>query len=148
MISLRCVTTLGIDLGRRRIGLAVSDAEDRIAFPAGTLQSRGVARDLAAIAELVRERGVRRVVVGLPIHMDGRQGAEAQAAKAFAERLQQHLELPVATLDERWTSVQAERSLRELGRRGREMRGRVDSLAATLLLRTFLEREGGRQEGS
>jgi len=148
MISLRCVTTLGIDLGRRRIGLAVSDAEDRIAFPAGTLQSRGMVRDLAAIAELVRERGVRRVVVGLPIHMDGRQGPEAQAAKVFAERLQQYLELPVTTLDERWTSVAAERSLREMGRREREMRGRVDSLAATLLLRTFLERRGRREEGS
>jgi putative Holliday junction resolvase len=139
-ISLLCVTTLGIDLGRRRIGLAISDPADRVALPAGVLESGGLERDVAAVAALARERGVERVVVGLPIHMNGRRGPEAASATRFAERLAALLAIPVETLDERWTTREAERSLRETGRRGRRQRQEVDTVAATLLLRTFLER--------
>jgi putative Holliday junction resolvase len=149
------MSVLGIDFGSRRIGLAISDPEERIAFPAGTLESRGRKADVAAIRSLAEERGVRRVVVGLPLHMDGRAGSGAEAARAFAEALAQELALPVETLDERWTSREAERTLREtggsgLGRRARGSRGKkrgaTDTLAATLLLRTFLER--GEASGS
>jgi putative Holliday junction resolvase len=135
------VVVLGVDLGARRIGLAVSDAEERVAFPAGVLESRGAARDVAAVAEIVRERGAGRVVVGLPIHMSGRRGPEAEAAERFAEALAKRAGVPVDTLDERWTSREAERSLREMGRTSkRRARGEVDAIAATLLLRSFLER--------
>jgi len=135
------MAVLGIDLGSRRIGLAISDAEGRVALPAGTLQSLGRSKDLAAIRALVAERGVREVVVGLPLHMDGRAGPEAQAARGFADALAREIGLPVELLDERWTSVEAERTLREAGRgRRREPRGAADTLAATLLLRTFLAR--------
>jgi putative Holliday junction resolvase len=135
------VVVLGVDLGARRIGLAVSDAEERVAFPAGVLESRGAARDVAAVAEIVRERGAGRVVVGLPIHMSGRRGPEADAAQRFAEALAKRAGVPVDTLDERWTSREAERSLREMGRTSkRRARGEVDAIAATLLLRSFLER--------
>ena len=137
------MAVLGIDLGSRRIGLAISDPEGRVALPAGTLESRGRAADLAAIGTLARERGVRRVVVGLPLHMNGRAGPEAQAARAFADALARELGLPVETLDERWTTREAERTLRETGGSGRrKRRGVADTLAATLLLRTFLERLG------
>jgi putative Holliday junction resolvase len=135
------VVVLGVDLGARRIGLAVSDAEERVAFPAGVLESRGAARDVATVAEIVRERGAGRVVVGLPIHMSGRRGPEAEAAQRFAEALAKRAGVPVDTLDERWTSREAERSLREMGRTSkRRARGEVDAIAATLLLRSFLER--------
>ncbi len=152
------MSVLGIDFGSRRIGLAISDADERIAFPAGTLESRGRKADVAAIRRLAEERGVRRVVVGLPLHMDGRSGAGAEAARGFAEALGRELGLPVEMLDERWTSREAERTLRETGRSsgarrgaggrrergagGRKKRGATDTLAATLLLRTFLERSG------
>lgn len=133
--------TLGIDHGSKRIGLAISDAGGKIALPAGTLESKGLKRDLAAIREIVEARQVERIVVGLPIHMDGRRGPQAQAAQAFADRLARELGLPVDTIDERWTTREAERALRATGRKGKKQRAVVDSVAAALLLRTYLERE-------
>jgi putative Holliday junction resolvase len=136
------VRVLGIDLGAKRIGLAISDEEARIAFPAGTLERKGERATLRALVALVRERGVARAVVGLPLHMNGRAGPEAEAARGFAAALATAAGIPVETLDERWTSVAAERSLRESGRRTIERRGKgvVDEVAATLLLSTYLER--------
>lgn len=135
------MVVLGVDLGAKRIGLAVSDPEGRIAFPAGALESRGRARDVAAIADVVKQRGAGCVVIGLPVHMSGRRGPEAAAALKFAEELAKKAGVPVETLDERWTSLEAERSLREMGRTSKKReRGEVDEIAATLLLRSFLER--------
>jgi len=134
---------LGIDLGTRRIGLALSDADGTIASPHDVLERRGGARDVAAIATLVRERGVERIVVGLPIHMSGRRGPEAEAAERFAAALAAATQLQVDLLDERWTTVEAERALREMGqvgKKGRKRRLHVDAVAASLLLRTYLER--------
>lgn len=133
------MAVLGIDLGARRIGLALSDLDGRLALPAGTLQSRGRARDLAAICALAAERGVSRIVVGLPVHMNGSAGPEARAALDFADALRRELALPVETLDERWTTQQAQRALAEAGPRRR--RAPVDALAATILLRTYLARQ-------
>jgi putative Holliday junction resolvase len=133
------VRVLGLDLGERRIGLAVSDAEGRIAFPAGALTRRGRRSDLAALRALVIERGVERIVVGLPLHMSGRAGAEAASAKAFADELAGATGVPVDTFDERWTTREAERALREAGARPSRRRADVDSVAAALLLRAYLE---------
>ena len=135
--------TLGIDHGSKRIGLAISDPGGTIALPAGTLESRGLERDLAAIRQVVEARQVERIVVGLPIHMDGRTGHQAEAAQAFADRLAKEFGLPVDTIDERWTTREAGRALLATGRRGKKKRAVVDSVAAALLLRTYLEREGG-----
>ena len=141
------MVVLGVDLGAKRIGLAVSDPDERVAFPAGALESAGRKRDLAAIAALVKQRGAGCVVVGLPIHMSGRRGPEAEAALRFAAELAKQTGIPVETLDERWTSREAERSLRELGRGSRQReRGEVDAIAATLLLRTFLERRAAARQ--
>jgi putative Holliday junction resolvase len=107
----------------------------------GTLQSHGLERDVKAVGEVARERGAERVVVGLPIHMNGSEGPEAKGARRFAERLSQTTGLPVDTLDERWTTVEAERALDETGARRKRKRVVVDDLAATILLRSYLERE-------
>lgn len=133
---------LGIDLGERRIGLAVSDEDGRIAFPAGSFVRKGRKSDFAALCALVTERGIARAVVGLPLHMSGRAGPEADAARRFAAELAAAARIPVDLLDERWTSLAAERSLAEAGRRTVERRGKgvVDEVAATLLLSTYLER--------
>lgn len=133
---------LGIDLGEKRIGLAVSDEDARIAFPAGVLVRKNERHDFAALRKLVEERGIGRAVVGLPLHMSGRAGPQAEAARAFAVMLAEKAGIPVDTLDERWTSVAAERSLRETGRRTIERHGKgvVDEVAATLLLGAYLER--------
>ena len=137
---------LGLDLGSRRIGLAISDPETAIAFPAGTLERRGLEKDLAALLALTRERGVSRIVLGLPLHLDGRAGRAAEAAQAFADALREATSLPVDMMDERWTTVEAERALREApsGRRRRRKQV-VDAMAATLLLRTYLAREAGER---
>jgi putative Holliday junction resolvase len=155
---------LGLDYGARRIGLAVSDPEGEFAFPAGVLERRSRERDLEALATLVRERGVQRIVMGLPLHLDGRQGPEAEAVRGFAAALGELTGLPVALLDERWTSREAEHALRATdprsGRRRRRERrrrgpgqnasaevqapagkGRVDAAAAAIVLRTWLQRE-------
>ena len=102
---------LGVDLGSKRIGLAISDEGGQIAFPAGVIESRGQRRDLARLRSLVDERGIERAVVGLPLHLDGRRGPEAERALKFAAALARAAGIPVDTLDERWTSLEAERLL-------------------------------------
>jgi putative Holliday junction resolvase len=137
---------LGIDYGSRRIGLAISDPDGVFAFPAGWLERRGGGQDLAALREIVETRGVVQIVVGLPIHMDGREGPEARAARTFAASLGRETGRSVDLFDERWTSRAAERALRET-RGTRPARGEVDAAAATLLLRTWLERRARGAEG-
>jgi len=131
---------LGLDLGSKRIGLALSDIEFAIALPEGILERKGLARDLEALTLLVQERGVARIVVGLPIHMNGRRGPEARAAEAFARALAEATGLPVDLQDERWTTLEADRALRATGHSARERRAHVDAVAASLLLRAYLER--------
>jgi len=133
---------LALDYGARRIGMAVSDPAGEFAFPAGVLERESLARDLAALAELAREREVQRVVVGLPVHLDGRRGPEAEAAERFARELGQATGLPVELLDERWTSREADRAMRAVQpRRRKREQAKLDAAAAAILLRTFLERE-------
>jgi putative Holliday junction resolvase len=133
---------LALDYGARRIGIAVSDVEGQFAFPAGVLERSGLAKDLEALAVVIREREVAQVVVGLPIHLDGRKGPEAEAATKFARAVGEATGLPVALLDERWTSREAEQALRAVQpRRQKRQKAKLDAAAAALLLRTFLERE-------
>ena len=135
----RLMRVLGVDLGEKRIGLAVSDPEASIAFPAGILPSTGRKADIAALCALIVEREIGAVVVGLPRHMDGRYGPEAAAAEKFAAALRKASGLAVETLDERWTSQEAERSLQAQGLNTRRSRAHVDEVAAAIILRTYLE---------
>ena len=132
---------LGVDLGHKRIGLALTDEDGTIAFPAGTLDSRGRKKDLARLRALIDERGIERAVVGLPLHLDGRRGPEAEKAVAFAAALSELAGIPVETLDERWTSKEAERLLAPTTAKKRDKRrakGTVDEMAASILLQTWL----------
>ena len=138
---------LALDYGTRRIGLAVSDAEASFAFPAGFLACRGRKRDLAALGELINERDIRSVVVGLPLHMDGSRGETALAAEKFANEVAESTGLPVELIDERWTTQAAERALAESRSGRKKRRTAVDATAATLLLRTWLERTANAAEG-
>jgi putative Holliday junction resolvase len=130
---------LAVDLGARRIGLAISDPDAVFAFPLSTLEARGRDRDIDALQRVIAEHEVERVVIGLPLHMNGRTGPEAEAAREFARELAERTGLQVETLDERWTTVEAERVLRESGRKRARQRGVVDSVAASIILRTYLE---------
>ena len=137
---------LGVDLGSRRIGLAISDPGASFAFPLDAIASKGSRRNVETVRALIIERDVERVVVGLPLHMDGRAGPEAEAAQRFAAALRESAGIPVDTLDERWTTREAERALQEGGgskkskQRARKS-GERDSMAASIILRTWLERE-------
>jgi putative Holliday junction resolvase len=134
------VRTLALDWGERRIGVAISDSTGMIAQPLETIASKAGGREaLERIAELVRSHEVDQIVVGLPIHMNGRRGPEAELARAFGERVRARAGVAVDYLDERWTSLEAERVLDEVGVKRRNQRGRVDPIAAALLLRTWLE---------
>ena len=141
---------MALDYGERRIGVAVSDPDGVFAQPLCCLDRRQLAgkKLWSRLAALVREQEVERFVLGLPLHMDGRHGEQAAAVKAFGERLAQQTGLPIDYVDERWTTLEAERSLRELGvRRGRQS-GQLDATAAALLLRSYLERRRETPESS
>jgi len=129
---------LGLDLGDARIGIAISDDARRLALPLGTVRS-GAPADVKAIAELVREHDVTLIVVGHPLLMSGEAGERAHHAERFADALRGLLPVPVALHDERLSTVQAERALREAGARGRDRRGAVDRSAATVILQAWLD---------
>jgi putative Holliday junction resolvase len=131
---------LGIDYGRRRIGLALSDEEGILASPLPTyVRGRSEERDIARLATLIARHGATAVAVGLPLNMDGSRGEMARAAEAFADRIQKETALPVELFDERLTSSEAERVLLEANlprRRRKELR---DSLSAVLILQGHLD---------
>lgn len=139
----RVTRAVAVDLGARRIGIAVSDSAGRLAFPRPLIARRGD-RDAEhrAIAAVVDEAGAEVVVVGLPLGLDGRRGAAASAAAEEAAELARALEgrgVAVVTHDERFTTVEAHAGLSAAGTGGRARRNRVDSAAATILLQAWLD---------
>jgi len=134
------VRSLGIDFGAKRIGLALSDPEGRIARPFEVYERRSPLADVRRICLLVLEEGVEEVVLGLPLKEDGTRGASAAAVEGFLADLKSHLDLPVHLLDERYTTREAREALREAGLDARSSGGKVDAVAAALILRAFLDR--------
>jgi putative holliday junction resolvase len=130
---------LGIDFGRARIGLAISDELRLLAHPLETIRNDKAA--IRKIAELVQTRNVDTVVVGIPRHMSGEVGESATPAFQFVEKLRARLRCTVVTSDERLTTVAAERALRESGRKTRDTRKVVDQVAAQMILQTYLDRQ-------
>jgi len=145
------VRVLGVDLGERRIGIAVSDSDGRLASPRSTILRGGDAEvDRSKIAAVVAETGAEKVVVGLPISLDGRLGRAARAAQTEAAALSAMLEpdgVGVETFDERLTTVSAERQLAEAGHKGRGRRRVVDQAAAAVMLQGWLDANRNRASG-
>jgi putative holliday junction resolvase len=135
---------LGLDLGTKRIGVAVSDRSGTLASPL-TVIERGRSRraDHARIADLVRAEEADCVVVGLPLGLSGYAGRAAQAARSEAEVLATVVGVPVETHDERFTTVTAERSLAEAGVTGRARRQVIDKAAAAVILQSWLDARRG-----
>ena len=131
---------LGLDLGERRVGVAVCDSAGTVATPVETLVRTGdPERDRQAIADQVREWQAEIVVVGLPISLDGSEGPAARSARAEIDRLGRFLSVPVVSYDERLTTVIAERSLMEQQMKGPQRRGVVDQVAAAVILQSWLD---------
>jgi putative Holliday junction resolvase len=135
------VRTLGVDLGRVRIGLALADDVLRTARPLTVIARTRQADDLAAIAAAAREYEVDRVVLGLPLNMDGSEGASARLARAFAPKLEEALAVPVELFDERLSTFEAEIRLRDQGFSAKDRRSRVDAEAAAVILQGWLDRD-------
>ena len=130
---------LGLDFGSHRIGAAVSDPLGITAQPLSAIPRRGDRRDIEAIGAIVRECGVDSVLVGLPLHLSGEEGTQAKKARLFAEKVREHLGIPVETWDERMTTAQAERHLIASGVRREKRKEIRDSLAAVFLLQSALD---------
>jgi putative Holliday junction resolvase len=141
---------LALDLGSKRIGVAYSDSGQMLASPWGTIERRADAsHHLQVILGAVRDLEVSTVVVGLPLHMSGDMGSAAKAAVREATAMREILEgigVGVEIVDERLTTVEAERLLRASGRTGKEARRVIDAAAAMVLLQSWLDRSGGLVE--
>lgn len=130
---------LGIDCGQARIGLAISDELHFLAHPLETIHVAETKSPAARVAEIVREKEVTRIIVGLPRHMNGSVGTSAAEAQAFIEKLKPLVPCEIKTWDERLTTVAANRALRESGRKTRTTRGIVDQVAAQMILQGYLD---------
>jgi len=138
-------TVLGFDFGLRRIGLASGDTLTRSASPRCAIAIGTHGPDWSAIAREVRALLPKLLVVGTPYNMDGTSGALAPAARAFADELERRFALPVARVDERYSSLEAAETLkaqRRRGQRGRIRREHIDSAAAAVILERWLAGEG------
>lgn len=134
---------LGIDFGERRVGLALSDPTATLASPLPTLKRRAGRRPpLKALEEIARRHDVRAVVLGLPLALDGSETDWTRRVRKVGDALGARLGVPVHYVDERMTSVMAERAVRSLGLRKseRERKERIDAAAAVLILQRFLDR--------
>lgn len=134
---------LGIDVGTKTLGLAVSDDAQRVAMPLSVIRRAGMARDLAALAAIVEGRGIAEAVVGLPLNLDGSPGAMTAEADRIVAALER-MGLVVHREDERLTTVDAERMLLEADLSRRRRRQVVDKIAATYILQDYLDRAARR----
>ena len=132
-------------MGERRIGVAVSDPAGILAVPLEAIEVRSEDEAVDRVVALAREHAVERVVVGLPLSLDGSLGPQAQRVKSFARALEERVGLPVVTWDERLSTVAAAHALADAGVRRRKRKKRLDSTAASLILQGYLDRgTGGR----
>jgi putative Holliday junction resolvase len=136
---------LGVDYGRARIGLAISDELGLLAHPLETVPAGKDA--LSRIAEIVSGRNVSHVVVGVPRRMSGERGPAAEEAEAFMEKLRRRVNCPVTGWDERLTTVAAQRALHDAGRNTRQSRRVIDQVAAQMILQGYLDRVAAATPG-
>ena len=136
---------LALDYGKRRIGLAVSDELGITAQGLPTLQRKNIRTDLAALATIMRECSVDQILMGDPLHMSGDAGVQAEAARHFSEQLSRHTGKPVEMWDERLTTMEASRVLRDSGISIEKRARAVDQLSAVILLQSYLDFLGGAE---
>lgn len=134
---------LGLDVGERRVGIAISDPTGTVVRPLQTLKRGSREEDVAGIANLVAEHGVELVVVGQPLSLNGTEGPQARRIARYADALAERLSVPVVSWDERFTTVAAEeilsRSRSEKKRRRARAEGKVDAIAAAVILQSYLD---------
>ncbi|ADV60975.1 Holliday junction resolvase YqgF [Isosphaera pallida ATCC 43644] len=136
-------TILALDHGLKRVGLAISDPGRSIASPLGRLErpggEAGFTTEIQTLKRLVREHGVDRLVMGLPVHTSGRDSPQARAARQWGDRVAKELGLTIIYVDERYSTKHADELMREAGLSAAKRKRRVDSLAAVVILRDYLD---------
>ena len=130
---------MGLDMGERRIGVALSDSLGLTAQRLTVIERRSIEQDLDVVAALVATHHVERIIVGLPLTLRGEQGIQADKVTTFAKQLRQHVPVPVEFLDERLTTVQGQRALRLMGTSSRKQKQIIDQVAAQLILQHYLD---------
>lgn len=130
---------VGLDVGERRVGIAKTDETGTLAVPHGVYERRSFLEDVDFLSRLLTEMGVEAIVVGLPLNMDGTEGEQAQKVRALAEAVAKKAGLPLFFVDERWTTKEVERAMREAGEKPSRRREKVDALSAVLILQGWLE---------
>lgn len=130
---------LGLDYGKRRTGVAISDPEQKLAFPRETMSFKKEETLLKEISGLCEKEDIEKVVVGLPIGMDGHKTPQTHSTEAFAERLGEAIECPIEMLDERLSTLQAEKSLID---KGLKKFSEIDEIAAQMVLQAWLDKNG------
>ncbi len=134
---------LGLDLGTQTIGTAFCDAGWRFASPGKTLKRGKFGADRQALAALVAERGIKGVVIGLPLNMDGTEGPRSQSSRAYARNLAEALSLPVLLWDERWSTASAESALIAQDMSRAKRADRIDAAAAAVILQAAIDALAG-----
>ena len=134
------MTILCLDVGDRRIGLAVSDLGNLLASPLGAIRRTRRDSDVEAVLVHARERHADRVVVGMPLSLNGRVGPQARKVANFIEALRRRTDLPIHSVDERFSTAEAERLLRQAGVEPSREREKVDAAAAAVILQEYLDR--------
>lgn len=130
---------MGLDVGDKRIGIALSDETALIASPRETLERRGNRRDIAHLLDLARREEVSEIVAGMPFSLDGSQGPQVQKVERFIEALKAETDLPITMWDERLTTVGAERALLEGNVTRAKRKQTIDKVAAALILQGYLD---------
>jgi putative Holliday junction resolvase len=130
---------LALDVGEKRIGVAVSDETGTLASPRAVIRRTSTAAALEVVARLVAETGAEVIVVGLPVSFDGKLHGQARAIQSFAAKLRERIEQPVVFADETLSSVRAEEALRAAGVRPNRIRERLDAEAAAMILQEYLD---------
>jgi len=134
---------LGIDYGEKRVGIAISDPMEVVSTPLETIDNTSRDRCVARIAELVRDREIGGIVVGLPLHMNGTEGERVHRTQAFVLSLKGSVSVPIEWWDERMTTAAVNRMLIQAGTRRERRKEVVDKLAAQQILQAFLEARAG-----
>lgn len=137
---------MGLDYGSKTIGIAISDELGFTAQPVETVERNGenkLRKSLARISEIVREKNIQKIVVGLPVNMSGKRGERVARTLEFVEKLKLRVDIPIVMQDERLTTVEANEILRESGVRCEERKRYIDQVAASIILKEYMERQDG-----
>jgi len=130
---------MALDVGEKKIGVAISDALLLTAQARPTLHRKNLNSDISILGRLAEENEVHEIVVGYPLHMSGKESLQSEKVARFAEELRNALQLPVVFWDERLTSFAAEQHLEEMGLKWRQRRDHIDKIAAMIILQSYLD---------